>query len=200
MTTATSVAVEFLKQKRAVPLLQELTVFLAQPFCADHGLQGCIREEKIRRFTPFMATHIFCCYVKLGPANLVAAVRGVDSYMRRSSLAVADGGLAPWVVASERANHFLETVEFLWPWLATETDLALADFLRADLVAINTVAPGQLLLQWWSELFLAGLEWLLERRVEITEADEEGVKGVFDIGNEMLRARASGRRLLIHGL
>lgn len=196
MATATSVAVEFLKQKQAVPLLQELAAFLARPVAADHGLHGCIQQEKAGKFTPLMSTHIFCCYVKVGPENLRRAIRATDGLMCR----VAGGGhasaasveLEPWVLATERAAHFLQTVEFLWPWLATETDLALADFLRANLIAIQTAAPGQLLLQWWSELFLTGLEWLLEREVDVTEADEEGVKGVFDTGQKLLRGLRRG--------
>lgn len=171
---------------------------MAEPVGQSHGLHCCIHDDKVRKFAPQMASHIFCCYVKLGAPHIAAAIRATDAVMRTQLHAPEEGeSIEEWVVASERASRFVQTLEFLWPWVATETDLALADFLRADVVRVQTVAPEQLLFQWWCERFLMGLEWLLERNVAVTEADEAGVKEVFDAGQDLLRARAKGRIRLV---
>lgn len=157
-------------------------------FAAGHGLTGCVRESVVEKMASQMASHTFCCFVKIGRRDLTAAIRGAEGLVERIWGIEASEELEGWVYGSERAECFLQTAEFLWPWLATETDLALVDFKRLGLVAIPTVAEEQLILQWWSEKFLQGLEWLLTQEFTISEEDKEGVKGVFETGEAMMRA------------
>lgn len=203
--------VKFLHEKLSTPLLQDLIHHFQKPIPSTHGLHGCLYEEKRLGFARQMASHVFCCFVKIGGANIRAARASIDRTLMaekeegrgiwtgisldadRAADKAADADaerhenpLPSWVVAADRAAFLMDTLEFLWPWISTENSLAIRDFKTKKLVSISTCAEDQLLWQWYCEQFVEGLEFMLENYSQVSEEDVLNVNEVFEIGQKML--------------
>jgi hypothetical protein len=71
-------------------------------------------------------------------------------------------------------------------WLSTEIQLAVRGILNWGLIAIPTAAPEQLITQWYLEQFFTGLELLRNSGMEPSAEDMEGVRQVFEQGENYL--------------
>lgn len=197
LKTVPPAIVGFLTDKLKTPLIQELVQYYSTPLPEDHGVASCIRHEEVKKLAQQMATHTFCCFVKIGASTLRSTAVATDRFLEQEKKGVAGAapplgeeegeGLAPWVVSSDRAEVFLNTLSYLWGWLEVETQLALREFRARRLVQIPTVAEEQLLFQWYAERFVGGLELLLAHGVEPAPQDIECVEEVFEEGQRIVK-------------
>jgi hypothetical protein len=196
--------VKFLHEKLSTPLLQDLIHHFQKPIPSTHGLHGCLHEEKRLGFARQMASHVFCCFVKIGGANIRATRASIDRTLMAEKeegrgiwtgipldidAGVRADSFPSWVLACDRAEFLMDTLEFLWPWISTENALAIQDFRTKKLVSISTCAEDQLLWQWYCEQFVDGLEFMLENYSQVSEEDVLNVNEVFEIGQKMLSKR-----------
>ena len=70
LKTAPPAIVGFLTEKLKTPLIQELVQYYSTPLPEDHGVASCIRHDEVKKLAQQMATHTFCCFVKIGAPTL----------------------------------------------------------------------------------------------------------------------------------
>jgi hypothetical protein len=167
----------FLKAKQQE--LTDLVEFFKKPPPEEHGLHGYINPDVLARGAPQLASHTYCCYVLLRPhlalldvARLLPMAQD-DSWESQSIL--ADLGIA---LLEESAR-----------WLSTEIKLAVRGIQGWNLLLKPTVAQEQLITQWYLEQLFTALEFLRDSQIEPNEADLEGVRGVFEEGENLIAQR-----------
>jgi hypothetical protein len=174
--------VSFLKRKQGE--LLELQGFWKELPPESHGLHGYLREDVLAKLAPVLASHTYCLYVCLQDRlGLLALASLACLSMPR--------GLPEWVYTSHRADLAIGYLEQEEGWVTDELLLAVKDFKKHGLLAKETVAPDQLLLQWYLERLEEALIFLLERPPAVSEEDKELVEETFRTGREMLNKNPS---------
>lgn len=175
--------IAFLKRKQAE--LAELVAFFEKPPPADHGLHGYINPQTLKKGAAQLASHTFCCYVLLKPHLALLDIAYLSTYS--SSL------IPPWATRATLTDIGIGLLEEQAPWLSTEIKLAVRGILDWKLLLQPTCAPEQLIMQWYLEQLFTGLELLRNSALEPTEEDKEGVRHVFQEGENLLARQAALR-------
>lgn len=170
---------DFMLEKHKTPDLSRIRQLFAAP-PAD-GLAGWLKPESLRHFAPQCAGHAYCIYVKLGEAKIHTTMLLVALRMRTSGSLTPP---APWVDDALFSDSVIATLEAQNPWLTDELLLALQSFLDTDMLARPTVAPQQLLLQWYIGQLVNA--FTLFGDLEISEDDVKQVEELFTAGQEIL--------------
>ncbi len=171
----------FLKKKRED--LNHLVRFFEQPPSVDHGLHGYISPDVLKQGAFQLATHTFCCYALLKPhlalldtVYLLPKAEGDRDMQWASRSILTDTGIA--------------LLEHQASWLTLEIELVIKEIVKWNLLLQDTCAPEQLITQWYIEQLFTGLELLRSSALEITAEDMEGVRGMFDEGENCLAKEA----------
>jgi hypothetical protein len=173
----------FLKRKHAE--LTDLVAFFQKAPPPDHGLHGYISPQTLEKGAAQLAFHTFCCYVLLKPHLALLDIAYLSTYP--SSL------IPPWATRATLTDIGIALLEEEAPWLSTEIKLAVRGILGWNLLLQPTCAPEQLITQWYLEQLFTGLELLRASALEPTAEDVEGVRGVFEEGENLLARQAALR-------
>jgi hypothetical protein len=166
----------FLKKKQGD--LPDLVAFFKKPPSEDHGLHGCLKPEILEQGAFQLASHTFCCYALLKPHLALLDLAYLTIFPSHN--------VPPWVTRSTLTDLGIALLEEQATWLSTEIQLAVRGILNWGLIAIPTAAPEQLITQWYLEQFFTGLELLRNAGMEPSAEDMEGVRQVFEEGENYL--------------
>lgn len=172
----------FLKKKQSE--LVELTAFFEKPPPPDHGLHGYINPAVLKKGAAQLSSHTFCCYALLKPHLALLDVAYLVPLSDRNT----------WYGRATLADIGIALLEEQAPWLTREIELAVDGILKWNLLLQPTVAPHQLITQWYLEQLFTGLEVLRDSSLEPTAEDMEGVRGVFQEGENLLARQAAARK------
>jgi hypothetical protein len=172
--------ITFIKKKQAE--LTELVEFFKRPPPEGHGLHGCLKPDILEKGAPQLASHTFCCYVLLQKYLPLLDL----AYL---SFGTPSPGVPAWATRSTLTDLGIALLEEQAPWLTTEIQLAVRGIVKWNLIAIQTVAPEQLITQWYLEQLFTGLELLRDAGLQPSLEDVEGVKHVFEEGEKLLVPR-----------
>ena len=153
----TLTTMNFVRRKQGE--LQDLVAFFKRPLAHTDYVYGFINEELVLAQALQLASHTFCCYV----------------LMREELESIPD--TVPASLAIAYLEHRLS-------WLSLEIDLAIKGLFAKGIVAKPTLAPLQLIEQWYIGQFYAGLQLL--KGSEVSEDDELGVRDVFRCGSLLI--------------
>jgi hypothetical protein len=183
----------FLKEKQdELPELAWLFQDVPEPYI-DY-----LDASKLARGSKKLASHTFCCYVLLRPLLEEGVLE--QAYLRIFPSSI----LPPWATRAILADIGIALLEEKAEWLSVEIELAVKELLsqnpfrRMDEASSRhpltqkSVAPEQLILQWYLERLFSGLELLHQADHTPTEDDMVHVKEVFELGENIL-AKAKAR-------
>lgn len=173
----------FLKRKQAE--LTELVAFFEKPPPPDHGLHGYINPQTLKKGAAQLAFHTYCCYVLLKPHLPLLDIAYLT--VQPSSL------IPPWATRATLTDIGIALLEGQAAWLSIEIKLAVRGILGWNLLLQPTCAPDQLIMQWYLEQLFTGLELLRASALEPTAEDKEGVREVFEEGENLLARQAALR-------
>jgi hypothetical protein len=95
-----------------------------------------------------------------------------------------------WASRSILTDTGIALLEHQASWLTLEIELVIKEIVKWNLLLQDTCAPEQLITQWYIEQLFTGLELLRSSALEITAEDMEGVRGMFDEGENCLAKEA----------
>lgn len=132
-------------------------------FPADHGLHGVLNQTALKPYYIRFVAHTLCLYMNLKD-HLKTAYECADLELHLRRLRTKAAGYPAeesWVAAYFHSDTFEAVLEEECPWLRDEVTLILKSLLSIKgLITINTVAPEQLLFEWYLAKFSQGMDIL----------------------------------------
>jgi hypothetical protein len=172
--------------KHCCPIcLRRLQETLAIDFPSDHGLHKALDRNVLTKvFGGRLTSQFFCMFMLLKQDLPLAHEVARVGYSRISP------DLPDWVKQGSYDSYFFSFLAASHPWVEDELTLILRSLLlNQDLLKISTVAPEQLLDQWFLTTFRIAMDLLDAEHLEHPETPLQPFHTLLKFGQDLLAGR-----------